>query len=75
MGIYSIPTIALEYVAALRANLGFRWLLVGVATHGMSFFGIGYDYTFNDEESKMVCMTAHYTDSERDIIQPCSGPC
>ncbi len=45
MGIYSIPTMALEYVAALRANPGFRWLLVGVATHGMSFFGIGYDYT------------------------------
>ncbi len=45
MGIYSIPTIALEYVAALRANLGLRWLLVGVATHGISFLGTGYDYT------------------------------
>ncbi len=53
MGIYTIPTIALEYVAALRANPGFRQLLVGDATHGISFFGIGCDCTF-DEESKVV---------------------
>ena len=62
MGIYSIPTIALEYVAALRANPGFRQLLVGDATQGMSYFGIGSDCTFNDEESEVVCMPAHYTD-------------
>ncbi len=62
MGIYSIPTMALEYVAALRANPGFRWPLVGVATHGMSFPSIGCDCTFNDEESEVVCMPAHYTD-------------
>lgn len=70
MSVYPNPTITLEYVVTLRANLWFRFL-VSAVTHGISFLDIGFDIlklcrvTFRvpvDSEDTSASMVAHYAD-------------